>query len=140
MTCVNEQAMRWLVARSKTAEAVQLAQELGVEILWAPTTSDSTLAIIAAAFAHLPQEAERRVGPYRVDLFLPSFGIAIECDELDHSRYDPEEEAARQAFIERELGCRFIRYNPQAPGFNVGAVINKVLVTQGALFAIETAS
>lgn len=140
MTCISEHAMKWYLARSKSAQAARLAHELGVEILWAPGTSDSTLAIIAAAFAHLPQQPERRVGPYRIDLFFPSLAIALECDELDHSRYDRSEESVRQAFIERELACRFIRYNPQAPGFNVGTVINALLVEQGALFAIEVAS
>lgn len=137
MTCVDERALKWLLARSKTAAAVELAQQFEVDILWAPSTSDSTLKIIVAALVHLPQEPERPVGPYRIDLYLPTLNIAVECDELDHTRYDASEEAERQAFIERALGCRFIRYNPQAAGFNVGSVINRILVEQGALFGIE---
>lgn len=50
-------------------------------------------------------------GKYRIDWYVPELKIAIEFDEENHSRSDVYiNEKDRQAEIEKELGCRFIRY------------------------------
>lgn len=49
-----------------------------------------------------------KVGRYRVDGYDPVNQVAYEVDEPRH-RYQIAQDAVRQAVIERELGCRFVR-------------------------------
>jgi very-short-patch-repair endonuclease len=67
------------------------------------------------------------VGPYRVDMYVHELNVVVECDENDHSSYDTESEMARQEFITKELGCRWVRYNPYAVDFDVFAIISQIL-------------
>ncbi|KAK9827114.1 hypothetical protein WJX74_006939 [Apatococcus lobatus] len=66
-----------------------------------------------------------------IDLYLRKLKIAIECDENNHSAYDQLRESQRQKFIEEELGCTFVRFNPYAQGFSVGdpiaAIVDKLM-------------
>lgn|GEM_PF-4785916 len=132
MNCTTRAGLEWALARSTKPEAVRLAGLLGVAVLYAPSITNSTLAVISAALAHLPQQSEYKIGPYRIDLYFPSLRVAVECDERGHVGYDAEAEAERQTCVQRELTCRFVRYNPHAAGFNVGRVINAVMVSPGS--------
>jgi very-short-patch-repair endonuclease len=67
------------------------------------------------------------VGSYRVDMHVHELNVVVECDEGDHSAYDAEFEMARQEFITKELGCRWVRYNPYAADFDVFAIISRIL-------------
>lgn len=64
---------------------------------------------------------------FRVDLFLRDLNIAIECDKRCHEYKEKCYEGFRQQEIEKKLGCRFIRFNPDMPGFNIGQVINDLI-------------
>ena len=68
------------------------------------------------------------VGKYRIDQYFPKHKLAIECDEFDHRDRDIEYEIRRQKFIEDQLNCKFIRYNPDAEDFHILEVINKIFV------------
>ena len=48
------------------------------------------------------------VGDYRLDFYIPDLKIAIEIDEQHHERQQ-EEDKERQKFIEKCLGCKFLR-------------------------------
>ena len=39
-----------------------------------------------------------------------------------------EAESVRQECIESALHCRFVRYNPDAAGFNIGDVIQQIML------------
>ena len=64
---------------------------------------------------------------YQIDLYFPSLGLAIECDKNGHKGYLREADEERQKEIETELGCKFIRFNPDLIDFNIGSVINQIL-------------
>ncbi|WP_405646510.1 Rha family transcriptional regulator [Pseudomonas sp. Ld6] len=49
-----------------------------------------------------------RVGTYRIDGYDPVNQVAYEVDEPEH-RHQIAQDAVRQAVIERELSCRFVR-------------------------------
>lgn len=49
-----------------------------------------------------------RVGTYRIDGYDPVNQVAYEVDEPEH-RSRIAQDAVRQAVIEKELGCRFVR-------------------------------
>jgi very-short-patch-repair endonuclease len=62
---------------------------------------------------------------YKIDLYLPKYKIAIECDEYCHKDHKLED-AIRQEEIENILHCKFIRFEPTRD-LNVGIIINKIL-------------
>lgn len=67
---------------------------------------------------------------YRIDLYLSKVKLAIECDEKNHKDRDKSYEMIRQADIEKRLGCKFYRFNPDHKEFNIGKVvydINKLI-------------
>lgn len=64
---------------------------------------------------------------YEIDLYLENTKLAIECDEHDHYGQEYVDQLTqREEDIFKELGCRFLRFNPHEPDFNVGEVINVI--------------
>lgn len=64
---------------------------------------------------------------YRVDLYFPDQRIVVECDEHDHEYRDEEYEKLREAELKKELDCKFIRYNPDAPDFCLAVLMSRIL-------------
>jgi very-short-patch-repair endonuclease len=91
------------------------------------TKEQEFIGAIRKAFSHLPMEPQFRIGDYRIDLYLTSLKIAVECDERGHSDRDVSKEVARQAYIENQLGCRFLRFNPDAKDFCIYGTINELM-------------
>jgi len=61
----------------------------------------------------------------KIDLYLQNAKLAIECDEHDHYwQEDFNDYQKREEDINKELGCRFLRFNPHEPNFNLGEIIN----------------
>ena len=60
---------------------------------------------------------------YRIDLYFPAY---IQVDELGHNDRNIDYEIQRQRAIEKELGCVFIRINPDEEKFNIFTAINKI--------------
>ena len=63
---------------------------------------------------------------YRIDLYFHEYKLAIEVDELGHNDRNIDYEIQRQRAIEKELGCVFIRINPDEENFNIFRAINKI--------------
>lgn len=91
------------------------------------TKEQTTIRQIQRAFKHVNSIQQYRVPPYFIDLYFPFYKIAIECDEHGHKRYPLEAEREREQFIKQQLRCTFVRYNPDAPGFNIGDVIHQII-------------
>ncbi len=104
----------------------------------AVTKEQKTIGQIVRAFKHLRTIAQYRVAPYYIDLYFPDQRIAVECDEEGHRRYTREVENHRQTFIERALGCAFVRFNPDANGFNIGDVIHRIMMLVYQLSPVES--
>ena len=64
------------------------------------------------------------VDGYRVDLYLKDIKLVIECDEMGHEYKNNVSEIIRQETIEAKLGCKFLRFNPDKPGFKLGGILN----------------
>lgn len=67
------------------------------------------------------------IGKYRIDLYFPYYQLTVECDENDHVDRDPFNEKIREDYILSQ-GNKLIRYNPNAPNFDLSDVIQKVLL------------
>ena len=79
------------------------------------------------AFQACSPVQQYKVGPYKVDMYLPKANIAVECDEYDHQKYDVVTETNRQLYIEKQLQCRFVRFNPYNMDFDIMSVIAAVV-------------
>ena len=61
-----------------------------------------------------------------MDLYFHKLKLAIEVDELGHADRNLGNEIERQKALEKELGCVFIRINPDEKNFNIFEEINKI--------------
>ena len=125
MTVLEASGVIQLVSSSRLPNAIPMAKRLGLTVL-TPSKEQSTLRIIEAAFLDLAPVRQFRVKSYRIDLLLKDVNIAVECDEGGHMAYDLAADKARESAIKAELGCRFVRFNPDCPSFNVGHVIKEI--------------
>lgn len=72
-------------------------------------------------------EKQYKVLSYRIDYYIPKLNIAIEYDEYTHKNYTYEQQEGRQALIEKELGCKFIRVSDDKTDiYNVGLVLKEM--------------
>lgn len=126
LTCINSNGVMSLVIKSRLPNAINYAKSLGISVLRS-TKEQETMNVLLASFSNYNPKTQYKVGNYRVDLYLSDSNIAIECDELGHRGYCEVDEAIRQGYIEQELGCTFVRFNPDSENFNVGDVICEVL-------------
>ena len=63
---------------------------------------------------------------YRIDLNFHDYKLAIEIDENGSSDRNIDNEIKRQKTIEQNLGCKFIRIDPEKENFDVFKAINKI--------------
>jgi very-short-patch-repair endonuclease len=63
---------------------------------------------------------------YFIDMYLPDYKLAIECDEFNHSKYDTEKDKEREEYIKNKLGCQIIRFNPDNKNFCVYTLIKDI--------------
>ena len=63
---------------------------------------------------------------YRINLYFYGYKLAIEVDEKGHKDRNVDHEIKRQKAIEKELGCEFIRIDPDEEDFNIFEAINEI--------------
>ena len=63
---------------------------------------------------------------YRIDLYVHDYKLARETDENGNNNRNIENEIKRQKAIEPELGCKFIRIDPDEEGFDIFRASNKI--------------
>ena len=56
---------------------------------------------------------------------MHNYKLAVEVDENGHKDKNIDHEIHRQKAIEKELGCEFIRINPNEKNINISKVKNK---------------
>ena len=62
----------------------------------------------------------------RIDLYFYDHKLAIELDENGHSDRNIDYEIKQQKTIEQELGCKFIRSDPDKEDFDIFRTINEI--------------
>lgn len=128
---LTEKGARRLICNSRSLKANELAQKLGIDthIRYEPKESE-TLRYLIEVFGDYTYQFQCPINildtNYRIDLYFPTLKLAIECDENSHCDRDPIAEQKRETLIADALGCTFIRYNPDAPDFNIFKVIREV--------------
>jgi len=127
---INKKGLTSLIQKNKRANkdiikwfCDQFDLNLNLVLL---TKEQEHIGVIASCLHNEILETQFTVGKYRIDLYLPKYKIAIECDEYGHKDRDPEYEKEREEYIRKELGCVFYRFNPDMEGFNVYKVVGDV--------------
>jgi len=110
------------------AEKIRISRRLGL-----PThhmrayIEEETLAPLMTVFASSCPVRQFSCGLYRIDLYFPAQKVAVECDEGGHAHYSFEAEYERQRFLEQQLCCHFVRYNPHAADFSIYKLIAQLI-------------
>ena len=120
--------MTELLVRIQQPLAKELAEYMGIKIIGYKYVRKeaSTIYTIQKVFEGISMKRQFSIGSYRIDLYFPEHKLAIECDEHDHKDIDINYEIRRQKFIEDQLNCKFIRYNPDAKDFMTESVLSKI--------------
>ena len=63
---------------------------------------------------------------FRINLCFQDYKLTIEIDENGHSDRNIDYKIKRQKVIEQELGCKFIRIDPDKEDFDISVTINEI--------------
>jgi very-short-patch-repair endonuclease len=127
---INEAGVRRLVMKSQKPQASELAKQLGIKEETRYVRKEiEIVGFIQELLTEMmvPFEFQKRVASYRIDLYLPSQKLAIEIDENNHADRDPSYEQEREKSIQEELGCKFLRINPDASDFKLSSCVGRVM-------------
>ena len=90
------------------------------------TKEQSVLLKIISSFVGENMQTQYNVLSHRIDLNFHDYKLIIEIDENGHSGRNIDYEIKRQKAIEQELGCKFIRIDPDKEDFGIFGAINEI--------------
>lgn len=74
---------------------------------------------------------QNTVGKYRVDFYVPYLNLVIEYDENEHSKYNINNEKAREVFILNALKCKIIRISDKnSNAYNLGLITKELFINK----------
>ena len=124
---VHERVIIPVIMHCRTPESCKFKRNLGFKLHDLINCKEQTvLESIKDAFEGEDMQTQYTVIGYRIDLYFHEYKLAIEVDELGHNDRNIDYEIQRQRAIEKELGCVFIRINPDEENFNIFRAINKI--------------
>ena len=127
VSIINEKGLQIMFSSTNKPKAKGLCIKLQLPLAIFQRKEVDILETISRAFHNEKSIREYSIGKYRIDLYFPKYKLAVECDENNHRNYEILEEKLRELYIKERLKCTFLRFNPDALGFNVGEPINKIL-------------
>ena len=86
----------------------------------------TVLESIKDAFEGEDMQTQYSVIGYRVGVCFYEYKLPMEVDELGHNDRNIDYEIQRERVIEKQLGCVFIRVNPDEENFNIFSAINQI--------------
>ena len=125
---ISEDVIRELLLRSQQPLAKQLAEYMGTKIIEYKYVRKEagTIYTIQKIFQGISMKQQFSIGSYRIDLYFPEHKLPTKCNEHDYKDRDIDYEISRPAFMEDQLSCKFIRYNPDAKDFTIEKLLNKI--------------
>jgi len=113
------------LSKSRKKSVHEFAKTIGIDVhakLFACIEVDTFLCICTAFKGEIFLD-QYSVGVYFIDMYMPKYKLAIECDENHHNK---EADKTRESEIIRQLDCKFIRFKPHEKDFNIFMVINEI--------------
>ena len=89
------------------------------------TKEQSVLTPIMGVFEEENMQTQYSVLGYKIDLYFHEHKLAVEIDEKGHKDRNINHKMQRQKALEKELGCEFIRINPDEINFSIFKAINE---------------
>ena len=89
-------------------------------------TENRTLDPNKNAFEGKNIQTHYRVLEYEIDIYFHDYKLAVEIYEKDPQDRDISPEIERQKVLEKELGCKFIRNNPDKENFDIFKAHNEI--------------
>ena len=125
---INEKGLKSLICKSRTTNSLNIAKALNIDVNnhKYETKESETLGAIKKAFKGETMKEQYIVLNHRIDLYFPSYNLAIECDEFDHKDRCPIMEKNRHDKITKKLKCKWLRFDPDDKDFNIFDVINRI--------------
>ena len=90
------------------------------------TKEQAVLKSVMGAFEGENMQTQYSVLGYGIDLYFHDYRLAIEIDKKGHKDRDTNDEIQRQKALVKELGCKFIRINPDKENFNTDKAKNEI--------------
>ena len=87
---------------------------------------ETTLESLRDTFEGENIQAHNKVLEYEIDLYFHDYKLAVEIVEKDLQDRDISSEIERQKALEKELGRKFIRINPDKENFNIFKAQNEI--------------
>ena len=126
---INEEGLKKLVLTSQQPEAPLLAETFDINVhkhKYMSKENDS-IEFIMRKFDGEKMIGQFHIVKYRIDLYFSAYKLAISCDEFGHNNDDVSYEVNRQKYIEEQLQCQFVQYNPNARDFDVVQVLKNLV-------------
>ena len=109
-----------IIMDCRTDESCNLKRNLGFRLHDVINTKEQTVInSIKDAFEGEDMQTQYSVLGYRINLYFHEYKLAIEVDEFWHADRNLNNEVEKQKALEKELGCVFIRINPDEENFNL---------------------
>ena len=109
-----------IIVVCRTDESCSLKRNLGFKLHDVINTKEQTVInSIKDAFEGEDMQTQYSVLGYRINLYFHEYKLAIEVDEFWHADRNLNNEVEKQKALEKELGCVFIRINPDEENFNL---------------------
>ena len=127
---INETGLRALVIKSQLPTASDVATQLGISVETRYVRKETEIVgFVQDVLTQMmvPFEFQKNVNNFRIDLYLPDQKLAIEIDEHNHADRDPSYEKEREMYIKAQLGCKFLRINPDSEGFKLSTCIGRLM-------------
>ena len=127
---INEAGLRSLVVKSQLPTASDIATQLGISVETRYVRKETEIVgFVQDVLTQMmvPFEFQKTVNNFRIDLYLPDQKLAIEIDEHNHADRDPSYEKEREMYIKAQLGCKFVRINPDSEGFKLSTCIGRIM-------------
>nr|AEX62207.1 hypothetical protein mv_L2 [Moumouvirus Monve] len=130
---IDKEGLVELLLKANKSASIKLALDLGIKVHQKFTRKEINIVKELDIFCNMSCIKSKHQyvikcdkGKYIIDYYLPEYKIAIEIDEFNHKDRNPGYEKQRQIDITKELGCKFIRCNPDDKDFNITSLIGTI--------------
>jgi very-short-patch-repair endonuclease len=125
---ISINGLKRLLSRSRKSISVEFAKALGIDVSYVKYTciENDVLKAIKETFHGEDMLEQYRVDAFLIDLYMPKFNLAIECDENAHN-FTQKKDKQREDKIKSTLpNIKFIRLYPDDKEFNIYKSINTI--------------
>jgi very-short-patch-repair endonuclease len=126
---LSENGLKRILSKSRRNGASDLMKALGLNVhhIKYSCMEADVLKAVEETFAGQEMIKQHSVGKYFIDLYMPKYKLAIECDEYTH-KFQKDKDCEREQKIKELIpDIVFIRLSPDSDDFNVYHGFNTIL-------------